>query len=102
MNGVAGEKIEGTEYILSATEAGEYTITVKAVGDGKAYFDSEESAPVTIGIANEESVNKPESGSSGGESGKESGGCFGSFGAPGLLALVAFASGLIVTKKKAK
>lgn len=102
VNGVAGEKIEGTEYILSATEAGEYTITVKAVGDGKAYLDSEESAPVTIEIANKESVNKPESGSSGEESGKESGGCFGSFGAPGLLALVAFASGLIVTKKKAK
>ncbi len=102
VNGVAGGKTDGTEYLLSATEAGEYTITVKAVGDGKTYLDSEESEPVTVKIAGEESGDETESISAGTESGGKTGGCLGSFGAPGACALIALAAVSAIAKKRTK
>lgn len=50
VNGGTPIAVEGTKYVLTETAAGDYKITVKALGDGKKFLDSEQSNEVTITV----------------------------------------------------
>lgn len=110
VNGVVGDKITDTEYTLDKTAAGSYVITVKAVGDGEAKLDSEESSPVTIVVKGEESVGQPgesETDSSsaadssvGSSDATSSSGCFGSVSMSSVFALFAVVGVAMLKKKK--
>lgn len=115
VDGATGYKVivNGTEYevgaeVLSYEVADNATVKVIAVGDGKRYLTSDESAEVKVTIRQDSSIESGESGdkpgdSSGSEGKSEnSGGCFGSVGGSGIAILFGAAALAILKRKKSE
>lgn len=98
VNGVAGEKITDTSYVLDKTQAGDYVITVKAIGDGEKYLDSAESESKTITISD-----SPVDSSTGGTSASspsDNCSCGGSMAGSALLCLGLGVAAYAIIKKR--
>lgn len=106
VNGVAGEKITDTSFVLDKTEVGDYFITVKALGDGEKYLDSADSKSVTITIVapapDSSSGGTSESSSSGegSEQTEDCSSCGGSMAGSALLCLGLGVAAYAIIKKK--
>ena len=107
VNGVSGEVTKDTSYDLSAAAQGDYEVTVKAVGDGALYVDSEDSAPVSVqigGAGNNSSSSHSESSGGGGGTQSTENGCKGGCGSIAGLSLLSCmlpaAALLLIHKKK--
>lgn len=113
VNGTSGEAITQTSYTPAETADGQYTVTVKAIGDGVVYLDSDESEAVTLTIGGSSGDSSgggssSEGNSSGSGSGSSSdgnvgvnSGCGSAVGfSVGAAALVGLAAAVLLKKKE--